>query len=72
MSALLSVPLSGCYLGPERCGIWMAPIFIVAAMAFAGLAVGNRLMDAVSEASVKFIESPHRRGAILKLIRSLS
>ena len=50
LTSLISVPLTFRYLGPERYGIWMVLISIIAAMGFADLGIGNGLMNAVSEA----------------------
>jgi O-antigen/teichoic acid export membrane protein len=50
LTSLISVPLTYRYLGPERYGIWMVLISIIAAMGFADLGIGNGLMNAVSEA----------------------
>ena len=50
LASLISVPLTYRYLGPERYGIWMVLISIIAAMSFADLGIGNGLMNAVSEA----------------------
>lgn len=50
LASLISVPLTFRYLGPERYGICMVLISIIAAMGFADLGIGNGLMNAVSEA----------------------
>jgi len=50
LASLISVPLTYRYLGPERYGIWMVLISIIAAMSFADLGIGNGLINAVSEA----------------------
>jgi len=50
LTSLVSVPLTYRYLGPERYGIWMVLISIIAAMGFADLGIGNGLMNAISEA----------------------
>ena len=50
LTSLISVPLTYRYLGPERYGIWMVLISIVAAMSFADLGIGNGLLNVVSEA----------------------
>ena len=50
LASLISVPLTYRYLGPERYGIWMVLISIIAAMSFADLGIGNGLMNAISEA----------------------
>lgn len=50
LASLVSVPLTYRYLGPERYGIWMVLVSIIAAMSFADLGIGNGLMNAVSEA----------------------
>jgi len=50
LTSLISVPLTYPYLGPERYGIWMVLLSIIAAMGFADLGIGNGLMNAVSEA----------------------
>jgi len=50
LTSLISVPLTFRYLGPERYGIWMVLISIIAAMSFADLGIGNGLMNAISEA----------------------
>jgi O-antigen/teichoic acid export membrane protein len=51
--SLISVPLTFRYLGPERYGIWMVLVSIIAAMGFADLGIGNGLMNAISEAHGK-------------------
>jgi O-antigen/teichoic acid export membrane protein len=50
LAGLISVPLTFRYLGPERYGVWMVLVSIIAAMGFADLGIGNGLMNAVSEA----------------------
>ncbi len=50
LAALVSVPLTYRYLGPERYGIWMVLVSIIGAMNFADLGIGNGLMNAVSDA----------------------
>ena len=50
LASLITVPLTYSYLGPERYGLWMVLISIIAAMGFADLGIGNGLMNAVSEA----------------------
>jgi O-antigen/teichoic acid export membrane protein len=50
LTSLVTVPLTYRYLGPERYGIWMVLISIIAAMGFADLGIGNGLMNAISEA----------------------
>jgi O-antigen/teichoic acid export membrane protein len=48
--SLVSIPLTFGYLGPERYGLWMVLVSIIAAMGFADLGIGNGLMNAISEA----------------------
>ena len=50
LTSLITVPLTYRYLGPERYGIWMVLLSIIAAMSFADLGIGNGLMNAISEA----------------------
>jgi len=50
LTSLVTVPLTYRYLGPERYGIWMVLLSIIAAMNFADLGIGNGLMNAISEA----------------------
>ena len=50
LASLITVPLTYSYIGPERYGLWMVLISIIAAMGFADLGIGNGLMNAVSEA----------------------
>ena len=50
LTALISVPLTYRYLGPERYGLWMVLTSIIATMSFADLGLGNGLMNAISEA----------------------
>lgn len=49
-TGLISVPLTLRYLGPERYGLWMVLISLIAVMGFADLGIGNGLMNAISEA----------------------
>jgi len=50
LAALISVPLTFRYLGPERYGIWMVLISIISVMGFADLGIGNGLINTISEA----------------------
>lgn len=49
-TALISVPLTLHYLGPERYGLWMTISSLVAILAFADLGIGNGLLNAISAA----------------------
>lgn len=49
-SALVSVPLTLHYLGPERFGMWMTISSLVAFLTFADLGVGNGLLSSVATA----------------------
>jgi O-antigen/teichoic acid export membrane protein len=48
--ALVTVPLTFNYLGPERYGLWMVLGSIIAAMGVADLGIGNGLLNAISDA----------------------
>ena len=48
--ALVTVPLTFNYLGPERYGLWMVLGSIIAAMGIADLGIGNGLLNAISDA----------------------
>jgi O-antigen/teichoic acid export membrane protein len=49
-TALISVPLTLHYLGPERYGLWMTISSLVAILAFADLGIGNGLLNAIAAA----------------------
>ena len=49
-TALISVPLTLHYLGPERYGLWMTISSLVAILAFADLGIGNGMLNAISAA----------------------
>ena len=51
LAALVSVPLTFRYLGPERYGLWMVLVSFITAMGFADLGIGLGLVNAVSEAN---------------------
>ncbi len=51
LTALVSVPLTVSYLGPERYGLWMTIASVVAVLQFADLGLGNGLLNSVSEAN---------------------
>jgi O-antigen/teichoic acid export membrane protein len=48
--SLITIPLTFNYLGPERYGLWMVLVSIIAAMGVADLGIGNGLMNAISDA----------------------
>jgi O-antigen/teichoic acid export membrane protein len=52
-TALISVPLTLGYLGPERFGMWMTMSSFVVMLSFADLGIGNGLMNAVAGAHGK-------------------
>jgi O-antigen/teichoic acid export membrane protein len=52
-TALISVPLTLHYLGPERFGMWMTMSSIVAMLTFTDLGIGNGLLSAVADLSGK-------------------
>jgi O-antigen/teichoic acid export membrane protein len=49
-TALISVPLSLHYLGPERYGMWMTMSSLVAMLSFADFGIGNGLLNIVAAA----------------------
>jgi len=49
-TALISVPLTLHYLGPERYGLWMTISSLVAILAFADLGIGNGMLNAMAAA----------------------
>jgi O-antigen/teichoic acid export membrane protein len=49
-TALISVPLTLHYLGPERYGMWMTMSSLVAMFSFADLGIGNGVLNAVAAA----------------------
>ena len=50
VSALITVPLTLHYLGPERYGLWMAISSVIALLGFTDLGLGNGLINYVSRA----------------------
>jgi O-antigen/teichoic acid export membrane protein len=50
ITALISVPLTLHYLGPERYGMWMTMSSLVAIFSFADLGIGNGVLSAVAGA----------------------
>jgi len=48
---LISVPLTLGYLGPERFGLWMTVVAVIAMLGFADFGLGNGILNAVSHAS---------------------
>lgn len=50
-TALISVPLTLHYLGPERYGMWMTMTSLIAMMSFADLGLGNGILSLVATAS---------------------
>lgn len=50
-TALISIPLTLGYLGPERFGLWMTISSVIAILAFADFGVGNGVLNAISEAN---------------------
>jgi len=48
---LISVPLTLGYLGPERFGLWMTVVAVVAMLGFADFGLGNGILNTVSHAS---------------------
>ena len=50
-AALVSVPLTLHYLGPERYGMWMTMSSFIAMLSFADLGMGNGLLNAVAQAN---------------------
>jgi len=53
LAALITVPLTLHYLGPERYGIWMTMTSVMLMLVFADLGLGNGLLNAISEANGK-------------------
>ena len=51
LTALISVPLTFRYLGPERYGVWMTITSIVGMLAFADLGLGNGLLNIIAKAN---------------------
>ena len=51
LSALISVPLTFRYLGPERFGVWMIISSFSILFSFADLGIGNGIMTAVASAN---------------------
>jgi O-antigen/teichoic acid export membrane protein len=49
-TALLTVPLTLHYLGPERYGLWMTISSLVVILAFADFGIGNGILNAVARA----------------------
>jgi O-antigen/teichoic acid export membrane protein len=49
-TALISVPLTLHYLGPERYGLWMTISSLVAILSFADLGIGNGMLNAIAAA----------------------
>lgn len=49
-TALISVPLTLHYLGPERYGMWMMISSLAAILSFADLGIGNGMLNAISAA----------------------
>jgi O-antigen/teichoic acid export membrane protein len=49
-TALISVPLTLHYLGPERYGLWMTISSLVAILAFADLGIGNGILNVIAAA----------------------
>src|ERR1700720_3547426 len=49
-TALISVPLTLHYLGPERYGMWMTMSSFLVMLSFADLGIGNGLLTAVASA----------------------
>jgi O-antigen/teichoic acid export membrane protein len=64
-TALISVPLTLNYLGPERFGMWMTMSSLVAFLSFADFGLGNGLLSAVAAANGR-----DDRAAIKKLVSS--
>jgi O-antigen/teichoic acid export membrane protein len=50
LSALISVPLTFRYLGPERFGVWMIISSFTVLFSFADLGIGNGIMTAIASA----------------------
>ena len=48
-TALISVPLTLHYLGPERYGMWMTISSLAALLAFADLGIGNGMLNAIAD-----------------------
>ena len=59
-TALISVPLTLHYLGPERYGMWMTMSSVVAMLSFADLGIGTGILNAVSAAYGKDQQSAIR------------
>lgn len=49
-TALISIPLTLHYLGPERYGMWMTISSLAALLAFADLGIGNGMLNAIATA----------------------
>ena len=64
-TALISVPLTLHYLGPERYGMWMTMCSFIAMLSFADLGMGNGLLNAVAAAN-----GEDNRAAIRGLVSS--
>ncbi|MHC5063451.1 MAG: lipopolysaccharide biosynthesis protein [Planctomycetota bacterium] len=61
LAQLLVVPLALGYLGPERFGLWMALLGMVAIVSFADLGLGAGLQNAIAEAQGRGDRSAARR-----------
>ncbi len=61
LAQLLVVPLALGYLGPERFGLWMALLGLVAIMSFADLGLGSGLQNAIADAQGRGDPSAARR-----------
>ncbi|WP_294265004.1 oligosaccharide flippase family protein [uncultured Sphingomonas sp.] len=51
LTALVSVPLTLHYLGPERYGMWLTMSSVTAMLSFADFGIGNGVLSAVASAS---------------------
>ncbi|MEO0061551.1 MAG: hypothetical protein RLZZ08_111 [Pseudomonadota bacterium] len=60
-TALISVPLTLHYLGPERYGMWMVMSSLMAMLTFADLGIGNGLLNSVAAAHGRDDEPAIRR-----------
>ncbi len=49
-TSLITVPLTLDYLGPDRYGVWMSMMSVIAMLTFADLGIGNGIMNNVSAA----------------------
>ncbi|MEI7970338.1 MAG: lipopolysaccharide biosynthesis protein [Betaproteobacteria bacterium] len=49
-TSLITVPLTLDYLGPDRYGVWMSMMSVIAMLTFADLGIGNGIMNNVSSA----------------------